>query len=77
MKILKILLLFNLAYELLNEAKYYVENCLKECGDDGDLIFGWFKNLLRNCDCEYYINMYLINNLQDMSINSYQFVINY
>ena len=68
---------FNLAYELLNEAKYYVENCLKECGDDGDLIFGWFKNLLRNCDCEYYINMDLINNLQDMSINSYQFVINY
>ena len=68
---------FKLAYQLLNDAKYYVEDCLDECADNKKSFFGWFVNLFRDCDCEYYINIDLINNLQYMSKNSYQFVIDY
>ena len=62
----------NLAYQYLNEAKYYVDECYEECDD-----LGFFDFFVRDCDCEYYLNIDFINRLQDMSENSYKLILDY
>ena len=67
---------FDLGNQTLNEAKSFVDDCLSECAENEESIWGSFVNLFRDCDCEYYINIDLIKNLQYMSINSYEAVLN-
>ena len=65
----------NLAYQYLNEANSYVEDCFNTCKKNRKSFWGFFGNLFRDCDCEYYINIDLINTLNDMSENSYEEVL--